>query len=88
MRTIIKKATVYDGTGNFPFVADILIDGEHISKIGRDLKDPSDQVIDAEGLCLAPGFINTHSHSGCSFSRFEINILSLERSTNMRDFAL
>lgn len=63
MRTIIKKATVYDGTGNFPFVADILIDGEHISKIGRDLKDPSDQVIDAEGLCLAPGFINTHSHS-------------------------
>ena len=26
--------------------------------------------------------------SCCSFSRFEINILSLERSTNIRDFAL
>lgn len=63
MRTMIRKATVYDGTGNFPFVADVVIDGNHISKIGQNLDISCDCEIDAEGLCLAPGFINTHSHS-------------------------
>ena len=63
MKTMIRKATVYDGTGNFPFTADVMIDGEKIARIGRDLDDSCDYEVDAAGLCLAPGFINTHSHS-------------------------
>ena len=63
MRTLIKNAKVYDGLGSFPFVADVLIDGERIAKIALKIDEKADKEVDASGLCLAPGFINTHSHS-------------------------
>ena len=42
--------------------ADILIQGPKIVKIGKDLPDPCDEVIDAAGMFVYPGLINTHHH--------------------------
>lgn len=43
---------------------DILIDGDKIAEIGRQLTGPSPQceVIDAEGLLVAPGLVDVHVH--------------------------
>lgn len=43
---------------------DILIEGEKIAKIGKELQKPSGncQVIDAEGLLVAPGLVDVHVH--------------------------
>lgn len=59
---IIKNATVYDGSGAAPIKADVAIAADTIFKVGdvSDLK--ADTTIDATGLALSPGFIDTHSH--------------------------
>ncbi|MBJ88579.1 MAG: aminoacylase [Woeseia sp.] len=55
---IIKGGTVYDGSGTNPLVADIGISGDRIEAIG-DLREKSaEELIDAKGLAVAPGFIN------------------------------
>jgi N-acyl-D-amino-acid deacylase len=62
-RTVIKNAKIYDGTGNKPFYSDVLFEGEKILKIGAISNFNNCDVIDASGLALSPGFIDTHSHS-------------------------
>ena len=58
---IIKNGTVYDGTGDKPFVADIAIKGRKIEAIG-ELDEVSKQTINAEGKIVAPGFVDIHTH--------------------------
>lgn len=63
---LIKNATVIDGTGREGFRADVRIKDGKISKIGKmgGLKPKkSDEVFDAAGKILAPGFIDIHNHS-------------------------
>ena len=43
--------------------ADVLIRGSQIAEMGRFEIPPSARVIDCEGLAVAPGFIDAHSHS-------------------------
>ncbi|MEW6989151.1 amidohydrolase family protein [Colwelliaceae bacterium 6441] len=60
--TIIKNAQVFDGTTSTSLKCDVAIEGAKISKIG-DLQEASaNEVIDAQGLTLAPGFIDVHTH--------------------------
>ena len=62
--TLIRNGRVMDGSGNPWFTADVLIRGGQIEAVG-DLGDAvADEVIDATGLYVTPGFIDTHSHSG------------------------
>jgi len=63
---LIKGGTVFDGTGGKPFEADIGVSGDRIAFISRNSKfkiQNSKKVIDAKGLAVAPGFIDTHAHS-------------------------
>jgi N-acyl-D-aspartate/D-glutamate deacylase len=63
---LIKGGQIVDGTGNPWFHADIgIIDGKIVS-IGR-LSGNSNRVIDADGLVVAPGFIDIHSHADMQF---------------------
>lgn len=63
MDLIIKNGYVIDGTGRKGYFSDIAIDKGRILGIG-DYKDKNaDQVIDAKGLVVTPGFIDIHSHS-------------------------
>jgi len=59
---LIKNGTVYDGTLSPPQTMDIAIAGDKIVKLGH--LDPilALETIDAKGLTVAPGFIDTHTH--------------------------
>lgn len=57
---LIKGGTVI--TGNYSGVQDVLIQGESISAIGNLASIPADTVIDADGLLVMPGAIDTHVH--------------------------
>ena len=54
---VIKSGAIYDGSGGQSYIADVGIEGDRIAAIGR-LEADVDLVIDAEGLAVAPGFIN------------------------------
>ena len=54
---LIENGTIYDGNGGEPFAADIAVIDNRIVAIG-DIVGSADEVIDAEGYAVAPGFIN------------------------------
>jgi len=60
MATLIKNGTLI--TASETFEADILIEGEKISLIGKDLRHPNAAVIDAAGKLIMPGGIDPHVH--------------------------
>jgi len=60
--TLITNAMVHNGTGSDPFHGAVRIDGDRIIEIGELDAFDGEIVIDADGLVLAPGFIDTHSH--------------------------
>jgi N-acyl-D-amino-acid deacylase len=62
---LIIGASVADGSGETPRERDVLIRGERIVAVETPGSIPTDQrrVLDATGLTVAPGFIDTHSHA-------------------------
>lgn len=61
---LVQQARVVDGTGAPAFVADVRIRGDRITEVAPQLAPrPGEQVRDARGLVLAPGFIDVHSHA-------------------------
>ena len=71
---LIKNATIYDGKNNDPFVGNVLIEGDKISRISKsNLR--GDIVIDATGKIVTPGIIATDSELGI----VEIGALSVTR---------
>jgi dihydropyrimidinase len=68
MRTLITNGLIVTADGSS--VADVLIDGETIAQIGRDLAATgvtADQVIDATGRYVIPGGIDAHTHMELPF---------------------
>jgi len=59
---LIEGALVLDGTGAEGVVVDVRVKGDRIQAVGDLSASDGDVVIDATGLALAPGFIDTHSH--------------------------
>jgi N-acyl-D-amino-acid deacylase len=68
MRILIKNATIIDGTNTNSYMGNIFIENKRIAAIG-DLNFIDEsialnvKVINAAGLIVSPGFIDTHSHS-------------------------
>jgi N-acyl-D-amino-acid deacylase len=60
---VLRGGRVLDGTGAKEFEADIGIRGDTIAALGRIDPEQARSVIDARGLCVAPGFIDIHTHS-------------------------
>ena len=58
---VIENARVYDGTGAPPVEGAIGVTGGTIAAVGEDV-GPGETVVDAEGLSLAPGIIDSHTH--------------------------
>ncbi len=61
--TLIINARIIDGTGSGAVVGSVRLKDDRIKAVGELTSNASDDVIDAGGLVLAPGFIDTHSHS-------------------------
>ncbi len=60
---LIKDGLLFDGSLSEPYISDIGIADGRIGFIGRGDEKGARKIIDAKGLAVCPGFIDTHSHS-------------------------
>jgi N-acyl-D-aspartate/D-glutamate deacylase len=59
---LIRGGTLVDGTRYPAFTADVGIRGGRVAKIGRLAGTSATRVLDADGLVVAPGFVDLHTH--------------------------
>ena len=59
----IRGGLVIDGSGRLGEIGDVAISDGRIAAVGRTLSGRPAKVIDAEGLAVAPGFIDIKTHS-------------------------
>ena len=66
MRTLIRNAAIFDGTGSPAAIGCVTVEGDRIVAVetGRDsiAAAPDDNVIEGEGLTLMPGLVEAHAH--------------------------
>jgi len=63
MDVLIRNATIYDGNGGEPLGGtDVAVADGKISEVGRGLAANGAEVVDADGLALMPGIIDSHTH--------------------------
>ncbi|HSG87663.1 MAG TPA: D-aminoacylase [Pseudomonadales bacterium] len=74
--TLIRGALLVDGTGAPAVRADVRIEGDRIAAIGALAPRAGETLVDAQGLVLAPGFVDTHSHHGSDADRDVIAAIS------------
>src|SRR2546421_5961773 len=59
---VVRRARVLDPTEGLDTVCDVRVDGGTIAELGPSLDANGHRVIDAEGLVLAPAFVDPHVH--------------------------
>lgn len=64
-KILISGGTILDGTGAAPYRGDVLIEGGRIADVFPDSAPSADSPVplDASGMFVAPGFIDTHIHT-------------------------
>jgi N-acyl-D-amino-acid deacylase len=60
--TLIINAQIVDGTGSAPKKGAVRIERDTIVAVGAVKARKGEKIVDAKGLTLSPGFIDTHSH--------------------------
>ena len=58
---VIRGGTVIDGSGGAPRQADVAIDNGRVTEVGK-VSGRGHREIDAQGLLVAPGFVDIHTH--------------------------
>ncbi len=64
---VLRNGTIVDGTGAQPFVGDVAIAAGKVVAIG-EVAGPARATLDVEGLVVAPGFIDVHSHADAALA--------------------
>ncbi|MCX8194863.1 MAG: amidohydrolase [Candidatus Micrarchaeota archaeon] len=73
MSLLIRGATLLPGKK-----ADVLIEGNKISKIAPSISAPAEERLNAQGKLLLPGLINSHTHAAMSILRGSAEDMELE----------
>jgi N-acyl-D-amino-acid deacylase len=55
---LIRGGTIYDGSGETPYVGDVAIRGDKIVYVGPHAPGRAARVVDATGKAVSPGFVN------------------------------
>lgn len=63
MSILIRNGHVIYGEDFEVVKADVLVEGNRIVKVAKNIKEGADTVIDATGRVVSPGFVNLHTHS-------------------------
>jgi N-acyl-D-aspartate/D-glutamate deacylase len=66
---VIRGATLYDGSGESGRKGDVAIRGDRIVAVGSFAVAGKARVLDGNGLIVAPGFIDLHTHSDVPLTR-------------------
>src|SRR4051812_32740103 len=61
-RLLVRGGRVIDPVNNFDGIADVLVEDRQIRGVGPNLDANDAEVFDANGLVVAPGFIDMHVH--------------------------
>ena len=59
---LLRGGVVFDGLGGEGRMADVAVEGDRVVGVGRDFGGAR-RVLDVDGLAVAPGFLDPHSHS-------------------------
>ena len=62
-RVVVRGGPVIDGSGAPPRRADVAVRGARIEAVGTVSSEAGDEVIEADGRYVLPGFIDAHSHA-------------------------
>ena len=63
-KILLKNAKIYDGTASPAFIGDVLLEDDRIIEVAPSIEADSEcEITDLQGLSLAPGFIDAHSHN-------------------------
>ncbi|MCS7208204.1 MAG: D-aminoacylase [Fimbriimonadales bacterium] len=65
---LLRGGTVFDGLGNAGFHADVAITDDKIVAVGALEGWQAGMEVDVGGLCVAPGFIDIHTHADFSLN--------------------
>ncbi|HEY7250339.1 MAG TPA: amidohydrolase family protein, partial [Methylomirabilota bacterium] len=68
MDLVIKNARICDGTGAPSFMGTLGVEGGVIRHVGPRDGQTAERIIDADGLVLAPGFVDPHTHYDAQIS--------------------
>lgn len=68
---LIQNAQIVDGTGHEPWVGDVAVSGGKIVEVAQHIPVRAKQTVDARGLTLTPGFIDTQNHSDSYWQLFD-----------------
>lgn len=60
---VIRRGSIIDGSGRPAVRGDVAIDRDRIVALGPDLAVEARSTVDADGLAVAPGFIDMHAHA-------------------------
>ena len=61
---LFRHAQIYDGTGQKPFLGDVLVRNDRIAEVGQNLEVPEDtEILEADGKLLCPAFIDIYRHA-------------------------
>ncbi len=63
LTTILRNASIIDGSGNAPYSTDVAINDDRIALIGELRDRDAFEIVDCTGKVLCPGFIDVHAHS-------------------------
>ena len=64
---IVRDGLIHDGSGLSAYRADVAVDAGRVVGIGR-FGGKAERVIEADGLAVAPGFIDVHTHLDAQLS--------------------